>query len=92
MWFVVDMSAAPTPMPAGDFALPDLSKPPPGFPPAAPGLPPPLGGPPMLPTDMDLTPSVPYYDLPAGLMAPLVKVRCCVVPVLFSVFLKKMSA
>ena len=61
-------------MPAGDFALPDLSKPPPGFPPAGPALPPPLGGPPLLPTDMDLTPSVPYYDLPAGLMAPLVKV------------------
>ncbi|KAK7501152.1 hypothetical protein BaRGS_00007637 [Batillaria attramentaria] len=63
-----------------DFALPDLSKPPPGFPPTgpppAPGLPPPpIGTLPVMPTDMDLTPSVPYYDLPAGLMAPLVKLE-----------------
>ncbi|KAH3773668.1 hypothetical protein DPMN_175036 [Dreissena polymorpha] len=49
------------------FPLPDFSKPPPGFPPAGiPRLPPP---------DIDLTPAVPYYELPAGLMAPLVKLE-----------------
>ncbi len=62
--------------------LPDLSKPPPGFPPPGfPGMPP--GGPPRGPHgphgppgpgDQDLMPTVPYFDLPAGLMAPLVKV------------------
>lgn|SRR6218665_2462080 len=55
--------------------LPDLSKPPPGFPPAG-GFP---SGPipPLIPpnSDADLMPSMPYFDLPAGLMAPLVKVR-----------------
>ena len=30
--------------------------------------------PPIPPPDIDLTPAVPYYELPAGLMAPLVKV------------------
>ena len=60
--------------------LPDLSKPPPGFPPGFPGGmghgPPGSGGPmmPHPPSEADLTPSMPYYDLPAGLMAPLVKV------------------
>ena len=58
--------------------MPDFSKPPPGFPPPGAGLPPMPGpgapGGPFIPTDLDLTPSVPYYDLPAGLMAPLVKV------------------
>ena len=29
----------------------------------------------MPPPDIDLTPSVPYFELPAGLVAPLVKVR-----------------
>ncbi|KAK3090307.1 hypothetical protein FSP39_010801 [Pinctada imbricata] len=53
----------------GQFSLPDFSKPPPGFPPAGP---PPFPGP---PPDIDLTPSVPYYELPAGLMAPLVKLE-----------------
>ncbi len=51
--------------------LPDFSKPPPGFP----ALPPPPGPRPAAPSDADLMPTVPYYDLPAGLMAPLVKVR-----------------
>ena len=47
--------------------LPDFSKPPPGFPrPGGPHIPPP---------DIDLTPSVPYYELPAGLIAPLIKVK-----------------
>lgn len=50
------------------FALPDLSKPPPGFPAGLPPFAPP-------PSDIDLTPSVPYFELPGGLMAPLVKVR-----------------
>lgn len=54
----------PPPMPG--MPLPDFSKPPPGFP--SPGGP---HGP--LP-DIDLTPAVPYYELPAGLIAPLIKV------------------
>ncbi|KAL4236438.1 hypothetical protein ACF0H5_004823 [Mactra antiquata] len=49
------------------FPMPDFSKPPPGFPP--PGMHR------MPPPDIDLTPSVPYYELPAGLMAPLVKLE-----------------
>lgn len=48
--------------PPGVF--PDFSKPPPGFP--APPKPDPVE---------DLMPSVPYYDLPAGLIVPLIKVR-----------------
>ena len=59
--------------------LPDFSKPPPGFPAMPPGPPPPALRPPGPPpgpiNDKDLMPTVPYYDLPAGLMAPLVKVR-----------------
>lgn len=50
--------------------LPDFSRPPPGFP-----LPPPTMAahpPPPEPVD-DLVPSVPYFDLPAGLMVPLIK-------------------
>ena len=84
---ISEFNAMP-PMPSGPPAniplpLPDMSKPPPGFPPG-PGFmqqnigiqqPPPLMSlnvkPPM---EMDLMPSMPYYDLPAGLMAPLVKV------------------
>lgn len=46
--------------------FPDFSKPPPGF-----QLPPP---PPLQHELEDLTPSVPYYDLPAGLIVPLIKV------------------
>lgn len=42
--------------------LPDLSKPPPGFPPF-----------PEVATE-ELMPSVPYFDLPAGLMVPLIMV------------------
>jgi len=70
--------------------LPDLSKPPPGFPPgpgfgpaAPPPQPPPLMSlslkPPIHHDTAELVPSMPYYDLPAGLMAPLVKVchRAC---------------
>lgn len=43
--------------------LPDLSKPPPGFPPF-PEI-----------NNEDLMPSVPYFELPAGLMVPLVQVN-----------------
>lgn len=61
-----------------DVALPDLSRPPPNF--AANTTPPPPAIPPLMslpPPDFlpdDLLPSLPYYDLPAGLMVPLVKV------------------
>lgn len=58
---------SPSTGPGPGFPLPDFSKPPPGFPP--PGLPR------MPPPDIDLTPSVPYFELPAGLMAPLVKLE-----------------
>lgn len=51
----------PTFLPGG---FPDFSKPPPGFPPAIPPK----------PDVEELMPSVPYYDLPAGLMIPLIKV------------------
>jgi len=64
--------------------LPDLSKPPPGFPPGPAAFgsagPPPPQPPPLMslalkpPPETELVPSMPYYDLPAGLMAPLVKV------------------
>jgi calcium homeostasis endoplasmic reticulum protein len=74
------------PIPSGPpsnipLPLPDMSRPPPGFPP--PGFMQQNVGmhPPSLmslnvkpPMEMDLMPSMPYYDLPAGLMAPLVKV------------------
>lgn len=43
--------------------LPDLSKPPPGFPPF------------LEINNEDLMPSVPYFELPAGLMVPLIMVR-----------------
>lgn len=42
--------------------LPDLTKPPPGFPPF------------LEINNEDLMPSVPYFELPAGLMVPLVQV------------------
>lgn len=48
--------------------FPDFSKPPPGFPATVPPKP--------EPTAEELMPSVPYYDLPAGLMIPLIKVIC----------------
>ena len=60
---------------APPIRLPDLSRPPPGFV----GLPPTAAAaalPPAAPVcEADLTPTVPYYELPAGLMAPLVNVR-----------------
>ncbi|CAH1774373.1 unnamed protein product [Owenia fusiformis] len=54
------------------MGLPDLSKPPPGF---NPSLPPPSF--PLVDTEADLMPTAPYFDLPAGLMAPLVKLEDC---------------
>ena len=59
--------------------LPDFTKPPPGFPAIPPGPPPPMRPPPPAApiNDKDLMPTVPYFDLPAGLMAPLVKVKEC---------------
>ena len=72
----------PTNHPPLGFQFPDLSKPPPGFPPpggpatprpapnSQPNVPPAAAPPPPEPAK----PTVPYYDLPAGLMAPLVKV------------------
>uniref|UniRef100_A0A1B6L2Y7 CID domain-containing protein n=1 Tax=Graphocephala atropunctata TaxID=36148 RepID=A0A1B6L2Y7_9HEMI len=60
------------PPPAPGIELPDLSRPPPGF-----HLPPP---PPILQPEVmpdDLLPSLPYYDLPAGLMVPLIKLEDC---------------
>lgn len=81
----------PGPPPQGGGANIDLSRPPPGFLGGMgggflPGPPPnlldlPSGPPP--PRPEDLVPKVPYYDLPAGLMVPLVKVR---VYVAFSFF------
>ena len=66
------------------FQLPDFSKPPPGFPPPgvhagphpAPNSQPnaPIPGVVVPPAPEESKPTVPYYELPAGLMAPLVKV------------------
>ena len=51
--------------------MPDFSKPPPGFgPPQAP--------PPLMSQEVcmeDLMPSMPYFELPAGLMVPLIKLE-----------------
>ena len=66
-----DHAGPPVVPPPGPIQLPDFSKPPPGFP----VLPPPLSVPPPAHTEADLTPTVPYFELPAGLMAPLVKVN-----------------
>ncbi|XP_022087763.1 calcium homeostasis endoplasmic reticulum protein-like [Acanthaster planci] len=64
--------------------MPDFSKPPPGFnefpqdfpPDFNPNvLPPDMEIMPLDPNDPSLMPEVPYFDLPAGLMAPLVKLE-----------------
>eukprot|EP00057_Strongylocentrotus_purpuratus_P011269 XP_011665743.1 PREDICTED: calcium homeostasis endoplasmic reticulum protein [Strongylocentrotus purpuratus] len=77
----------PFPFPPGalppNFTLPpnfDFSKPPPCFLPGMdfPPIPmPPIAAPPPAqdPNDPSLMPRVPYYDLPAGLMAPLVSLE-----------------
>ncbi|KAL1116523.1 hypothetical protein AAG570_004995 [Ranatra chinensis] len=56
--------------PPPNIELPDLTRPPPGFPAVAPPLPPEV-------QPEDLLPSLPYYDLPAGLMVPLIKLEDC---------------
>lgn len=53
--------------PFSNVPLPDFSKPPPGF-----GPPPPLIHEPSV---EDLLPSMPYFELPAGLMVPLIKLE-----------------
>ncbi|XP_066597695.1 calcium homeostasis endoplasmic reticulum protein isoform X2 [Prorops nasuta] len=54
------------PPPFSNVPLPDFSKPPPGF-----------GPPPVIhePSVEDLMPSMPYFELPAGLMVPLIKLE-----------------
>lgn len=59
--------------------LPDLSKPPPGFPPF-PEI-----------NNEDLMPSVPYFELPAGLMVPLIMVSHKIVVNLLIVLASKIS-
>lgn len=49
--------------------LPDLSRPPPGF--GAGSISPPN----MEQNDEDLTPSMPYFELPAGLIVPLIRLE-----------------
>lgn len=51
--------------PGAPAIFPDFSKPPPGFP--VPAFAPPV--------IEEIVPTIPYYDLPAGLMVPLVKVK-----------------
>uniref|UniRef100_A0A146KXF5 Calcium homeostasis endoplasmic reticulum protein n=3 Tax=Lygus hesperus TaxID=30085 RepID=A0A146KXF5_LYGHE len=51
--------------PPPDILLPDLTRPPPGFPPVPEN--------PFQPED--LLPSLPYFDLPAGLMVPLIRLE-----------------
>ncbi|XP_026483006.1 calcium homeostasis endoplasmic reticulum protein-like [Ctenocephalides felis] len=68
------MVASPAIMPPGiGGLLPDLSKPPPGFPLVPPNIGPGMMGP--MDTMEDLTPTIPYFDLPAGLMVPLIKLE-----------------
>lgn len=55
--------------PPPGIELPDFSRPPPGFP----GIPPPPPPAEIMPDD--LLPSLPYYDLPAGLMVPLINLE-----------------
>ncbi|KAK0073525.1 hypothetical protein PV326_013316 [Microctonus aethiopoides] len=59
-------SPANEPPPFTTVPLPDFSKPPPGF-----------GPPPAIhePSIEDLMPSMPYFELPAGLMVPLIKLE-----------------
>lgn len=61
---IADQSGFPIPPP--NFQIPDLSKPPPN-----------LNAPPQKVVEKveDLTPSVPYFDLPAGLIVPLIRLE-----------------
>ncbi|CAB0041266.1 unnamed protein product [Trichogramma brassicae] len=75
---------APPPSQHGQL-LPDFSKPPPGFGPppsmgggAPPVVPPQNQPPPLMAQEIkleELMPTMPYFDLPAGLMVPLVKLE-----------------
>lgn len=76
-------------LPPPNFLIPDMSKPPPGF--NAPcGAIPPLGGMPVniepqempvnvppQPEPQETKPTVPFYELPAGLMVPLIRLEDC---------------
>ena len=53
---------------------PDLSRPPPGFGGPPPHMPPQQGRPAPF-NDSNLIPTLPYHDLPAGLMVPLIKME-----------------
>jgi calcium homeostasis ER protein len=58
-------SSLDTPSSSSDVSIPDIpdiSRPPPGFPPP-------------IVSEKELMPALPYYELPAGLMVPLVKVQ-----------------
>jgi len=68
--------------PRPPMGMPDLSRPPPGFPP--PGMAPGMGGPhggfgghpsQQQFDEKALIPTLPYFDLPAGLMVPLIKME-----------------
>lgn len=70
-------------MPPPNFLIPDLSKPPPGFnTPMAPVQnnivqePVPVTTPPV-PVQEEVKPTAPYYELPAGLMVPLIRLEDC---------------
>lgn len=74
-------------LPPPNFLIPDMSKPPPGF-----SAPPPMGNIPVnieecqqfpateqepVPVPEDTKPTVPYYELPAGLIVPLIRLEDC---------------
>lgn len=70
-------------LPPPNFMIPDMSKPPPGF-----NAPPSFIQPPInmddcqahtepLPVPEETKPTVPYYELPAGLMVPLIRLEDC---------------
>lgn len=78
-----DFNLPPTTAPpAGGLVLPDLSRPPPGFgTPGAGGSSGGNAGPPSISKmpphlqESSLVPTLPYHDLPAGLMVPLIKLE-----------------
>lgn len=64
-------------VPPPNLPLPDFSKPPPGFGAPTAGAPPPLMAQEVHIQPEDLMPSMPYFELPAGLMVPLIKLEDC---------------
>lgn len=78
-------------LPPPNFMIPDLSRPPPGFnlpagatatvPPIQTQPPPavieqnPIAAPVVLPPPEEVKPNAPYYELPAGLMVPLIRLE-----------------